>query len=259
MKPQVNEFCGYAKLKESRWSGATRRIAPFTPEASTTMSLVDSTELENQTKKAAPERIRASCLEVGIKRWLDILLAIVLLITLSPLLAVVALAVKLQDRGSIIYRRRVVGCQGEFDAYKFRTMQMDADIVLARDLALRKEFERNFKLVVDPRVTRVGSWLRKFSIDELPQLFNVLRGQMSLVGPRMISPPELEKYSDAKALLLSVKPGLTGYWQVYGRQRVDYAERVKMDMFYVENWSLALDLKLLLMTPMRVLKGTGAY
>ena len=138
-------------------------------------------------------------------------------------------------------------------------MQVDADGVLAQDLGLRMEFEKNYKLTADPRVTRVGAWLRKFSLDELPQLFNVLRGQMSLVGPRMISLPELEKYGEAKMLLLTVKPGLTGYWQVYGRQRVDYAERVRMDIFYIQNWSLVLDLKLLLLTPMRVLKGTGAY
>jgi len=196
---------------------------------------------------------------MGVKALLDVLVATVLLIALSPLLALVVLAVKLQDGGPIIYRRRVVGSQGEFDAYKFRSMQVDADGVLAQDLGLRMEFEKNYKLTADPRVTRVGAWLRKFSLDELPQLFNVLRGQMSLVGPRMISLPELEKYGEAKMLLLTVKPGLTGYWQVYGRQRVDYAERVRMDIFYIQNWSLVLDLKLLLLTPMRVLKGTGAY
>src|SRR5262249_31950913 len=161
-----------------------------------------------------------------IKRLLDLLLATSLLIALSPLLALVVLGVKLQDGGPIIYRRRVVGPYGVFDAYKFRSMQVDADAVLATNSGMRAEFEKNFKLPVDPRVTRVGAVLRKFSLDELPQLLNVLRGQMSLVGPRMISPAELEKYGDAKALLLSVKPGLTGYWQVYGRQRVDYAERV---------------------------------
>ena len=203
--------------------------------------------------------MRSSRCGMGVKALLDVLVATVLLIALSPLLALVVLAVKLQDGGPIIYRRRVVGSQGEFDAYKFRSMQVDADGVLAQDLGLRMEFEKNYKLTADPRVTRVGAWLRKFSLDELPQLFNVLRGQMSLVGPRMISLPELEKYGEAKMLLLTVKPGLTGYWQVYGRQRVDYAERVRMDIFYIQNWSLVLDLKLLLLTPMRVLKGTGAY
>jgi|SRR5437868_28369 len=216
-------------------------------------------EIEKQHQIFLSERMRSSRFEIEVKRSLDLTLATVLLIALSPLLALVVLAVKLQDGGPIIYRRRVVGSQGEFDAYKFRSMQVDADGVLARDLGLRMEFEKNYKLTADPRVTRVGAWLRKFSLDELPQLFNVLRGQMSLVGPRMISLPELEKYGEAKTLLLTAKPGLTGYWQVYGRQRVDYSERVRMDIFYIQNWSLTLDLKLLLLTPMRVLKGTGAY
>jgi lipopolysaccharide/colanic/teichoic acid biosynthesis glycosyltransferase len=111
----------------------------------------------------------------------------------------------------------------------------------------------------DPRVTRLGAVLRKFSLDELPQLFNVIRGQMSLVGPRMITAPELEKYGEHKALLLSVKPGLTGYWQVHGRQEVSYAERVRMDVDYIRNWSLRTDMELLLLTPWRVIRGRGAY
>lgn len=194
-----------------------------------------------------------------IKRIVDIVFSAICLIVLSPLLLVIAACIKSYDGGPVIHRRRVVGPKGEFDALKFRSMRTDADAILANDASLRKTFEQNFKLLQDPRITKVGAWLRRFSLDELPQLVNVLLGQMSLVGPRMISPPELEKYGQSKRLLLSVKPGLTGYWQVYGRQRVDYAERVKMDVFYVQNWCLALDLKLLLLTPIRVLKGTGAY
>ena len=194
-----------------------------------------------------------------IKRTLDLVIAAILLGISAPILATIALLVKLHDGGPILYRRRVVGRNGNFDAYKVRSMRVDADAVLANDPALLRQFETNVKLVADPRVTAVGAFLRKFSLDELPQLVNVVMGQMSLVGPRMISPPELERYGEAQALLLSVRPGLTGYWQVYGRQRVDYAERVRMDVFYIQNWSLTLDLKLLLLTPMRVLKGTGAY
>ncbi len=224
-----------------------------------TMSPPYSSKIKTQAGAVGPASTHYSRLEIEIKRAADVFFATVVLIAISQLLVLLVAAVKLQDGGPIIYRRRVLGPDGEFDAYKLRSMRMDADEVLAKDDALREEFEKNFKLTVDPRVTRIGAWLRKFSLDELPQLFNVLRGEMSLVGPRMISPPELEKYGEAAALLLSVKPGLTGYWQVYGRQRVDYAERVKMDVFYIQNWSLALDLKLLLLTPIRVLKGTGAY
>jgi lipopolysaccharide/colanic/teichoic acid biosynthesis glycosyltransferase len=105
----------------------------------------------------------------------------------------------------------------------------------------------------------VGAVLRKYSLDELPQLFNVLTGQMSLVGPRMITTPELQKYGERQHILRNVKPGLTGYWQVNGRQQTSYAERVTMDSYYIENWSLLLDLKILLITPIKVLKGEGAY
>lgn len=194
-----------------------------------------------------------------IKRCADIVGSAVLLVLLWPLLLLLALTVLIDDGWPIIYRRRVVGASGTFDAFKFRTMRRDAEAILRANPSLRAEFERNFKLKVDPRVTRSGAVLRKFSLDELPQLVNVLRGQMSLVGPRMVTMPELEKYGDSKSLLLSVKPGLTGYWQVSGRQEVDYDERVRMDLRYIQNWSLGLDLQILIKTPLKVLKREGAY
>ncbi len=164
------------------------------------------------------------------------------------------------DSGSpVIYRRRVLGPKGEFDAFKFRSMKPDADSLLAADPALREEFEQNFKLRNDPRLTRVGAVIRKFSVDELPQLFNVLMGQMSLVGPRMITAGELAKYGPYQKQLLSVKPGLTGYWQINGRQAVSYDERVRMDMFYIQHWSFWLDLKIIMKTPVKVLRREGAY
>jgi len=175
------------------------------------------------------------------------------------LFLIVAIVVKLSDGGPIIHRRRVIGTNGEFDAYKFRTMRPDADQVLANNRQLREQFERNFKLQNDPRITRVGAILRKYSVDELPQLFNVTCGQMSLVGPRMITAPELVKYGDFQDMLRTVKPGITGYWQGNGRQQVSFGERVEMDMFYIENWSFFLDLKILMQTPWKVFKGQGAY
>jgi lipopolysaccharide/colanic/teichoic acid biosynthesis glycosyltransferase len=195
----------------------------------------------------------------AIKRALDLVGAFALIALLSPLYLVIAGMVLLIDGRPVIYRRRVVGVNGEFDAFKFRTMRPDADFMLASDPALRAGFQANFKLKTDPRVTTLGKILRKFSLDELPQLWNVLRGQMSLVGPRMITAEELEKYGQHKDLLLTVKPGLTGYWQVHGRQQVSYAERVQMDVHYIRNWSLALDIRLLLLTPSRVIRGQGAY
>ncbi len=193
------------------------------------------------------------------KRVVDFLGSAVLILLLSPLLLALAGLVLLVDGVPVIYRRRVVGPRGEFDAYKFRTMSRDADAVLAADAQLSKAFAQQFKLRSDPRVTQMGSWFRKFSLDELPQLFNVLRGQMSLVGPRMITEPELEKYVPYGALLLTVKPGMTGYWQVKGRQDVSYTERVRMDVYYITNWSLWLDLKILLQTPSKIIRTQGAY
>lgn len=193
------------------------------------------------------------------KRALDLVGASLALVLLSPVLIAAALAVKLQDGGPVFYRRRCVGYDGDFDAFKLRSMRVDADCYLAERPELLAEFQRNYKLKNDPRVTTVGVFLRKTSIDELPQLFNVLRGEMSLVGPRMITRPELDKYGDKRDVLLTVKPGMTGYWQVTGRQDVEYGERVQMDMYYIKHWSLALDLQILVKTPWKVLKREGAH
>jgi lipopolysaccharide/colanic/teichoic acid biosynthesis glycosyltransferase len=182
-----------------------------------------------------------------------------LIFILLPLFFAVGVLLALESGWPIIHRRRVVGMNGEFDAYKFRSMRKNADAIMAANPVLKQEFERNFKLKHDPRLTRVGRAIRKFSLDELPQLYNVLKGKMSLVGPRMISPDELEKYGSHRQLLFTVKPGLTGYWQVNGRQSVGYDERVRMDLHYINNWSLAMDLKILFKTPYVVLKREGAY
>lgn len=194
-----------------------------------------------------------------LKRLLDIFGAATLIVLLLPLFIFAAVLVFIDDGTPLIHRRRVVGPTGGFDAFKFRTMRRNADFLLATNPALLAEYQRNFKLANDPRITRVGALLRRLSIDELPQLFNVLSGQMSLVGPRMITSPELDKYGPYKTLLLSSKPGLTGYWQVFGRQSVSYEERVRMDVYYLQNWSLGMDLILLLRTPLTVLNMKGAY
>jgi lipopolysaccharide/colanic/teichoic acid biosynthesis glycosyltransferase len=194
-----------------------------------------------------------------LKRALDLLGSAALICLLCPAFFVVALLVWISDGLPLFHPRLVVGLGGEFHAYKFRTMLRNADAMLAADPELRDAFIRDFKLKSDPRVTRLGAWLRKYSLDELPQLANVLKGQMSLIGPRMITAEELSKYGRYQALLLSVKPGLTGYWQISGRQQVSYEERVRMDVYYITHWSLGLDLSILLKTPWRVIRGEGAY
>ncbi|MCJ7823773.1 MAG: sugar transferase, partial [Anaerolineales bacterium] len=146
-----------------------------------------------------------------------------------------------------------------FDAFKFRTMDIDGDEILATSPELQEKLAQEHKLQKDPRITRVGRMLRKLSLDELPQLLNVLRGEMSLVGPRMISPEEMQKYDQWGLNLLTLKPGITGLWQVSGRSDVSYQERVRMDMYYIRNWNLWFDIYLLYQTIPAVLKSKGAY
>ncbi len=194
------------------------------------------------------------------KALLDYLLAGAVVILLSPLFAILGLIVRLDSRGPVLYRRRVLGRGGtEFDAFKFRTMYVDGDAILARRPDLAAIWAREQKLKDDPRVTRSGRWLRKFSLDELPQLFNVLRGEMSLVGPRMIAPVERSYYGEHVARLLTVKPGITGLWQVSGRSDLEREDRVRLDLKYVSDRSFWLDLKLILLTVPAVLRGRGAY
>jgi lipopolysaccharide/colanic/teichoic acid biosynthesis glycosyltransferase len=194
-----------------------------------------------------------------LKQVLELTLVFVFLPVWGPVIILLGLILKLSDGGPIFFRRRVVGAKGSFDAFKLRTMRVDADRWLEQHPELLEEFRKNFKLKEDPRVTRLGKFLRKYSLDELPQLLNVVKGQMSLVGPRMVSPPELEKYGPYQALLLTMKPGITGYWQVSGRQEVSYEERVKMDVYYIQNWSFWFDCKILCLTVGKVLKREGAY
>jgi len=194
------------------------------------------------------------------KRIMDLLAATLLILLSLPLWLIVALAIKLEDHGPIFYRRRVLGKGGiQFDAFKFRTMVVNADEVLRQNPELQREFEKNFKIKNDPRITRVGRLLRKTTIDEFPQLLNVLRGQMSLVGPRMISPAELSKYGKHAEKLLSVKPGMAGPWVAAGRQEIPYEQRVQMDLHYIDNWSLWLDIKILIKTAVNVILMRGAY
>jgi lipopolysaccharide/colanic/teichoic acid biosynthesis glycosyltransferase len=146
-----------------------------------------------------------------------------------------------------------------FNAYKFRTMSTDGDNILEGKLDLKEQLARDHKLKDDPRITRVGGFLRKYSLDELPQLVNVIRHEMSLVGPRMISPEELTKYNQWGINLLTISPGITGLWQVSGRSDVSYEDRVRLDMYYIRNWTIWLDLQLLLRTLPAVFNKRGAY
>jgi lipopolysaccharide/colanic/teichoic acid biosynthesis glycosyltransferase len=194
------------------------------------------------------------------KRILDLAVAAPLLILISPLLLVLAVVVRLDSPGPAFYRRRVMGRGGApFDAFKFRTMYLDGEAILGNHPELQAQLLRDQKLRNDPRVTRAGCWLRRLSLDELPQLVNVVRGEMSLVGPRMIIRSELSRYGDGAAELLSVRPGLTGLWQVSGRGDVQGEARARLELEYVRNHTFWLDLKLLVLTVPAVLRSRGAY
>jgi exopolysaccharide biosynthesis polyprenyl glycosylphosphotransferase len=205
-------------------------------------------------------QMRLTGADVVLKKIFDYVGATLGLIMLSPLFLLISIAIKRGSPGPVFHRRRVVGAGGkEFDAFKFRTMVVNADEVLEQYPELKAEFEENFKLKDDPRITPIGKILRKLSIDEMPQLINVLRGEMSLVGPRMITAEEVAKYGKWRMNLLTVNPGITGLWQVSGRSDVDYDGRVRLDMHYIRNYTVWLDLQVLFQTIPAVLRKEGAY
>jgi exopolysaccharide biosynthesis polyprenyl glycosylphosphotransferase len=205
-------------------------------------------------------KVRLTGTDSVVKFFLDYVLTLTGLIILLPFFAVIALLIKISSPGPILHRRFVMGLNGkQFHALKFRTMVPNGDEILEKYPELKQELARNHKLRNDPRITRVGAFLRKFSLDELPQLFNVLKRDMSLVGPRMISPQEVSMYKQFDMNLLTVLPGITGLWQVSGRSDISYEERVRLDMYYIRNWSTWLDLQVLFQTIPAVLKSRGAY
>lgn len=198
------------------------------------------------------------------KRVLDIAGAIVLAIVFCPLILAIVVLMRRRDGDSIIYKHRRVGRDGRtFECLKFRTMVPNADQLLRelleRDPEIKAEWVRDHKLRCDPRVTPLGRFLRRTSLDELPQLWNVIRGEMSLVGPRPVVREELLRYGRNVRTYLSAKPGITGLWQVKGRNDTDYRRRVVLDTYYVRNQGLLLDLYILLQTTRVVLGGSGAY
>ncbi|ACI56399.1 exopolysaccharide production protein ExoY [Rhizobium leguminosarum] len=200
----------------------------------------------------------------SVKRALDLLLAITALILLSPLLLLVAMIVKFSDRGPVFYSHTRIGFGGApFGCLKFRTMKTDASAQLAELLqnsaAARSEWEATRKLKDDPRITAVGDILRRSSLDELPQLFNVLRGEMSLVGPRPITAEELPRYGEHIWAYMAVRPGLTGHWQTSGRNDVSYEHRVSLDVHYFNNWSLGRDLIIIAKTIPALFSQRGSY
>jgi exopolysaccharide biosynthesis polyprenyl glycosylphosphotransferase len=233
----------------------TRVAVDFFPHVNSTVSLERFGSTPLLTFSAAPyDEIR-----LLVKRATDVLIAVAGLVVLAPLMLAIAVLIRLTSPGQAIFRQVRCGLNGRlFVFYKFRSMCENAE-------RLRDQYEHlnvrgtAFKIPADPRLTRLGRWLRKFSVDEWPQLWNVLRGDMSLVGPRPAVPVEVEQYAPWQRRRLRMRPGLTCLWAISGRDSVDFETWMKLDMQYIDNWSLALDWKILLRTIPRVLTGHGAH
>jgi len=225
---------------------------------------MSQTRLAERLPQAYPEEDESPPIGGTFKRFFDITAALAGLTLISPLFLLLMLLVKFSDGGKVFYGHRRIGRSGKvFHCLKFRTMVEDGDAVLAAYLARnpqeREEWLATRKLQNDPRVTRVGAVLRKLSLDELPQIFNILRGEMSFVGPRPVVRDELKMYGTSASFYLKSRPGLTGLWQVSGRNDVSYQARVAFDRHYVENWSFVFDLKILIWTVPAVFTSRGSY
>lgn len=198
-----------------------------------------------------------------IKRCIDIILSLLGLIILSPVFLLIAILIKKEDHGNVFYKHKRIGHMNkDIYIYKFRSMTnkyktFDEFYQTLSD-EQKQEWDENFKLENDPRITKIGNFLRKTSLDELPQIINILKGDMSVIGPRPVVNDEIEKYGNQKAKFLSVKPGLTGYWAANGRSATTYEDRIKLELYYIDHCSLLLDIKIFFKTILTVLKKEGA-
>ena len=198
-----------------------------------------------------------------IKRCIDIILSLLGLIILSPVFLLIAILIKKEDHGNVFYKHKRIGHMNkDIYIYKFRSMTnkyktFDEFYQTLSD-EQKQEWDENFKLENDPRIIKIGNFLRKTSLDELPQIINILKGDMSVIGPRPVVNDEIEKYGNQKAKFLSVKPGLTGYWAANGRSATTYEDRIKLELYYIDHCSLLLDIKIFFKTILSVLKKEGA-
>lgn len=251
MKPHTGETDLHSRLTPRARRDSGRRHLPNPAEL----------ELVKDDESFLPDRGFGDDVSDAFKRVFDVVVALTGLIALLPVFVVVGVAIKLDSRGPVFFAHKRLGRNGKhFDCLKFRTMETDAERRVFENEDLRHQYVSNhFKIPshVDPRITRLGTFLRKSSIDELPQLWNVLTGEMSLVGPRPIVALEATHYGDRLPTLLSVRPGLTGLWAVQGRSQLGYPERADVELSYVKDRSMAMDLRIIASTPWTVLTQRG--
>lgn len=207
-----------------------------------------------------PQRETSVSVYKYMKRGLDIILSLIGIILLSPIFLIIAIAIKIDSKGPVIFKHKRIGKNGKvIGLYKFRSMVDNAeDLIKKFTPEQMEEYKKNYKLQNDPRITRVGKILRKTSLDELPQLFNILKGDLSIIGPRPVIGEELEKYGFNKNKFLSVTPGLTGFWAANGRSDTTYEQRMAMELFYVDHMSWKLDCRVFFKTVLSVIKREGA-
>jgi exopolysaccharide biosynthesis polyprenyl glycosylphosphotransferase len=243
-------------LEQARIHGVNLRYVPYMYEG---QALDDPIEYIGQFPTIPLHFGSLPEFSLGVKRLLDIVLSLLALLLVAPIFTAIAVAVKLESDGPIFYSAERIGKKGRvFRCYKFRTMVRDADNLRAAILHMNERDGVLFKVANDPRVTRLGRFLRKYSLDELPQFFNVLRGDMSIVGPRPPIASEVQNYKLSHLRRLDVMPGITGLWQVQARQDPSFDTYISMDVAYIENWSLMLDLKIIAHTIRVILNGTGS-
>lgn len=215
---------------------------------------LENTEVSNENilKRQSPYRY--------IKRFMDVILATIALVVLSPIFLIIAIAIKIESKGPVFFKHTRIGKNGKIiKLYKFRSMVINAEeLIKSFTPEQMREYKENYKLTNDPRITKVGKFLRKTSLDELPQLINIINGDLSIIGPRPVVADELEKYGVNKDKFLSVTPGLTGYWAANGRSNTTYEQRMEMELYYIDNLSLKMDIKVFFKTILSVLKKEGA-
>lgn len=226
-------------------------ITGETTENIETTSLITQSDVKTKISKKV---------YIKIKRVIDVILASVALILLSPLFAIIAIAIKIDSKGPVFFAHKRIGKNGKIiKLYKFRSMVINAEeLIKSFTPEQMREYKENYKLTNDPRITKVGKFLRKTSLDELPQLINIINGDLSIIGPRPVVADELEKYGVNKDKFLSVTPGLTGYWAANGRSNTTYEQRMEMELYYIDNLSLKMDIKVFFKTILSVVKKEGA-
>lgn len=219
-----------------------------------------ATNIPELSVKRYKEILSSNTIYIKIKRIMDVVLALIGVILLLPVFAIIALAIKIESKGPIFFKHTRIGKHGKIiKIYKFRSMVNNAEELIKNFTPEQmKEYKENYKLSNDPRITKVGKILRRASLDELPQLINIIKGDLSIIGPRPVVEEELKKYGDNAGKFLSITPGLTGYWAANGRSCTSYQQRMEMELFYVENVSLKLDLQIFFKTFEAVINRRGA-